>query len=283
VKTALFQQFFTVFHEYAKNDFYITGESYAGKYVPAAAYYIHQRSNIAKMNLKGIAIGDGLCDPITMLDYASFLQQVGLLDDVQTSELKATQDKARTSIQNGDYMSAFYLFDEIIGYFNSKTGLHFNYNYLLVKEPVDFEYYNTFVQTSQSRRAIHVGNLTYNDGSTVESHLEVDFMKSVKSWIAVLMENYKVMIYNGQLDVIIAAPLTANFISSIPWNGANDLKSTDRIIWRNKATGDPAGYVRQVKQFTEVLVRNAGHILPYDQPDNGLDMIDRFINDKAFN
>lgn len=91
------------------------------------------------------------------------------------------------------------------------------------------------------------------------------------------------MIYNGQLDIIIAAPLTASFIKSIEWNGADDLAKAQRIIWRNRHTGSAAGYVRQAGKFTEVLVRNAGHILPYDQPENAYDMIDRFINDKPFN
>lgn len=40
-------------------------QSYAGKYVPAISYYIHKNNPTAKVkiNLKGMAIGDGLCDP----------------------------------------------------------------------------------------------------------------------------------------------------------------------------------------------------------------------------
>lgn len=40
-------------------------QSYAGKYVPAIGYYIHKHNPIAKVkiNFKGVAIGDGLCDP----------------------------------------------------------------------------------------------------------------------------------------------------------------------------------------------------------------------------
>lgn len=84
-------QFFQIFSEFQANPFYATGEvrksillmhseskyltpwlfetfhpqSYAGKYVPAIGYYIHKNNPSAKVkiNFKGVAIGDGLCDP----------------------------------------------------------------------------------------------------------------------------------------------------------------------------------------------------------------------------
>ena len=43
-----------------------------------------------------------------------------------------------------------------------------------------------------------------------------------------------------------------------------------------------AGYVREVPGFVEVLVRDAGHMVPYDQPQAAWDMISRFTNAKAF-
>ena len=42
------------------------------------------------------------------------------------------------------------------------------------------------------RRAIHVGNLTFHDGSQVEKHLIQDVMKSIKPWLGELMDNYRV-------------------------------------------------------------------------------------------
>ena len=47
-------QFFVMFPNIAKNDFYVTGESYAGKYVPALAHRIHllNPTATAKINLK---------------------------------------------------------------------------------------------------------------------------------------------------------------------------------------------------------------------------------------
>jgi vitellogenic carboxypeptidase-like protein len=34
--------------------------------------------------------------------------------------------------------------------------------------------------------------------------------------------------------------------------------------------------------FLQVIVRTAGHILPYDQPERGLDMITRFVENASF-
>lgn len=75
-------QFFTLFSEYRKNDFYIAGESYAGKYVPAVSYAIHLNNPNAsdKINLKGLAIGNGFIDPINQIVYSENLYQYGIID-----------------------------------------------------------------------------------------------------------------------------------------------------------------------------------------------------------
>lgn len=75
-------QFFTMFPDLQKNDFFIAGESYAGKYVPAIAYTIHKNNPAAKLkiNLQGISIGNGLSDPEHQLKYSDYLYQIGLID-----------------------------------------------------------------------------------------------------------------------------------------------------------------------------------------------------------
>ena len=54
---------------------------YLGKYVPAISYKIHkmnQDPQTSTINLKGLAIGDGLTDPIHQMSYGDFLFQTGL-------------------------------------------------------------------------------------------------------------------------------------------------------------------------------------------------------------
>ena len=88
------------------------------------------------------------------------------------------------------------------------------------------------------------------------------------------------MVYSGQLDVIIAFPQTEAFLNALEWSGKNIYAMAPRKIW--KVNNDVAGYVRVAKNLTQVMVRSAGHILPFDQPLWAFDMIQRFIQDKAF-
>ncbi|KAJ9552438.1 hypothetical protein OSB04_016483 [Centaurea solstitialis] len=58
------------FPKYKTRDFYITGESYAGHYVPQLAYSIllkNKKTNQTAINIKGIAIGNAWIDEITGL------------------------------------------------------------------------------------------------------------------------------------------------------------------------------------------------------------------------
>ena len=53
------QEFFKHYPEFASNEFFISGESYGGQYVPNIAYHILQTPEHANINLKGIAVGNG--------------------------------------------------------------------------------------------------------------------------------------------------------------------------------------------------------------------------------
>ena len=49
--------------EFVGRDFYITGESYAGHYIPAIAYHLTHNVTDLRVNFKGVAIGNGWVDP----------------------------------------------------------------------------------------------------------------------------------------------------------------------------------------------------------------------------
>jgi len=148
--------------------------------------------------------------------------------------------------------------------------------------PESWNYWNDYVVLPNVRTAIHVGNATFWDGSICEDNLLNDFMKSYKSELTVLMNNYKVLIYSGQLDIIIGVPLTEAFLPTVAWKGQQDYIMADRGIWYLPNDPDVAGYVRTVGNFSQAIVRGAGHIVPGDQPDRALDMITRFIQNQPY-
>ncbi|CAN7997176.1 unnamed protein product, partial [Ixodes hexagonus] len=285
------QQFFTLFQEFAGNEFYVSGESFGGKFAPAVAYAIHTAVQpMVHINLKGISIGDGLVELGSMLDYADYLYQIGLVDRNQAAILRQLCDKIKYYIENERYVDAVKGFDSIIAcaanatcYFKQVTGLNTTYNFLHATQPTELRNFVEFVKTPVVRDAIHVGNLTFRPDSVIVAlHLFKDLATSVKPWLATLMEVYKVLIYNGQMDVIIPYPLTVNMVSTISWSGAEEFSNAPRKIWLSPSGQDVAGYVTQAGNFTQALVRNAGHFVPYDQPEVALDMITRFIRGDHF-
>ena len=126
-----------------------------------------------------------------------------------------------------------------------------------------------------------MGNLTYSEGNVVEMHIINDIMQSVKPWAASLVDNdYKVLLYSGQLDIIVAAPLTESFVQSVDWKNSKKYKTAQRLVYH--IDQEVAGYVRIVENFIQLIIRNGGHILPYDQPKWSYDMITKFVKNKSF-
>jgi vitellogenic carboxypeptidase-like protein len=285
------RQFFTLFPELQTNDFFVTGESYGGKYVPAASYTILKKNPTAslKINLKGMAIGNGLCDPENQLKYADYLYQIGLVDTSGKEQIEVLENEIIAAIHDKDFNEAFKLFDDLLNgdlnggntLFKNLTGYSFYFNYLHNENPesnsIDMSY-SEFLQTSEVRKAIHVGDLVYNSGVEVEQHLKEDLMQSVAPWITELLSNIRVLFYNGQLDIIVAYPLTENFLKKLDFDAAEEYKTAVRRKWY--VGNELAGYIKQAGNLTEIIVRNAGHMVPGDQPEVALELITKFTRNQ---
>ena len=85
-------QFFKGFFEYRSNPFYITGESYAGIYVPTLALQIvnyNAYTTFSPINLKGFAVGNGCTDwnVDTTPAFMLMLWNYGMLSDYWHEQL----------------------------------------------------------------------------------------------------------------------------------------------------------------------------------------------------
>ncbi|XP_013167803.1 PREDICTED: venom serine carboxypeptidase-like [Papilio xuthus] len=276
-------QFFQLFPELQANKFFITGESYAGKYIPAFAYTIHKKNPTAniKINLKALAIGNGLSDPEHQIVYSKHLYQIGLLDWNQAKIFEDNEKKGIKYIQQKQWNKAFEVFENLLGnVFRNMTGFEFYFNYLHTKDYMNSEDFGPMLQKAFVRRAIHVGNLTFHQGHEVENHLIEDAMKSVAPLMTELLDHYYVVIYNGQLDIMIPYTSVVNYLRHLNFTGSEDYKTAKRYQW--KVDGELAGYVKQAGKLVEIMVRDAGHRVPGDQPKWALDMITHLTHEKLF-
>ncbi|GFY71476.1 probable serine carboxypeptidase CPVL [Trichonephila inaurata madagascariensis] len=138
--------------------------------------------------------------------------------------------------------------------------------------------FSNYVQLPKFRKAIHVGGLNFDSGEKARNYLLEDFMRSVKPQLIEVMNNYNVLFYNGQLDLIVPYTLTGDLLENIEWKGSQAYKEADRKVWKLKDKEDIAGYVHEVGDyFFRALVRSSGHMVAHEQPEYFLDLINRFI------
>lgn len=265
-------QVFKLFPELSARDLYLSGESYGCKFASALGYEIHRQNNLVttseeKMNLKGITIGDGYCDPIHMLDYGDYLYNVGLLGARERELFNNKSAEIIKLIQAGSYAEATRRRDALISggtisLFNNLTGFVYDLNILKTQDQAT-PLVNYLAINNVIREAIHVGNTTFSDGSNVLANMVVDRALSVAPLIQSLIEEYPIRFYNGQFDPLDGYTLTLNFLSHLKWSGSEEFETAVRKIWR--VDDEIAGYVKTAKNMSEVLVRLAGHLVPANQ------------------
>lgn len=274
-------QFFQLYPELSLNAFYITGESYAGKYIPAISYKIHRMkmSNLTNINLKGLfmisALTNGLVNGL-----ANFCFQVGIIDFRFKNKLEKSEKFAELLIRSKSWSSASKWVDKILGIIRNVSNVNlYDYRKHSSSESEGWEYVK-FLQFSKIRRKIHVGNTTFdNISEKVFGHFEEDMAKSVESWIEELVEHYSIAFVGGQYDVRVAHPLVVNVLTRLEWNEALNF-TRGQIPNRFIVDGQEVGYYTSYQTLIDILIRDAGHMVPKDQPRATLVALDRFINNR---
>jgi len=294
---SLMLQFYRMFPELLSADLYITGESYGGHYVPAFGAKILEHNNKAKIQipLRGVAVGDGWIDPVNMIPgYPDMMRNMGLASDAETLKIQEYCNQAVNYINAGEMLKAFNVWDEMLNgdvypypnYFHNITGSKNYDNFMMTTDPPEFARYGNYVNIPEIRKAIHVGNRTFGGNSAqCEKHLLEDFHQSFRTSLQLLLDaqHVQVLVYSGQLDIIIAASLTERFLPFLQWSGQGEFAAAQKKVWRVTSTDvEVAGFVRECRGFQYVVVRGAGHIVPFDQPRRAYDMIEHFIEGRSY-
>lgn len=271
-------QFFQLYSELRDNDFYVTGESYAGKYVPALAHKIHTSNQTTKaaIRMKGLFIMSGLIDPVNMMHYGEYVYQLGLIDVHQRRQIEVLEDETRAYIRAGLWSNATSNRAHI-KHLISKSCQIWDYT----KDELELdEHYIEYVQMEDIRQQIHVGNVSFDECSEmVYRGFWEDIMKSVKPLIEELLEHYPIAFVGGQLDVAVAYPLVVRSLKKLEWSGALEYRMARRRILYSDGVR-VGGYYKLAGNLQEFFVRNAGHMIPADQPKFTLKLLNMFVKKK---
>jgi carboxypeptidase C (cathepsin A) len=86
----------------------------------------------------------------------------------------------------------------------------------------------------------------------------------------------RVLIYNGQNDIIVNTAGVLNYLNTLDWHGLRAWSRTEKQQWI--LNGKNVGWYKNYDNLAFVLLKNAGHLVPADQPGPAINMINRFIS-----
>ncbi|XP_058748482.1 serine carboxypeptidase-like [Vicia villosa] len=287
------QAFFKEHPQFTKNDFYITGESYAGHYIPAFASRVHQ-GNKAKegihINLKGFAIGNGLTNPeIQYKAYTDFALDNGLINKFEHDRINKLVPPCQKAIEacgtkGGEAcMTARRICS---GIFNDIMDIAGNINYYDIRKQCegslcyDFSNVETFLNMDTVRKALGVGDLEFvSCSSTVYSAMMEDWMKNLEVGIPALLEDgIKLLVYAGEEDLICNWLGNSRWVDAMEWSGQKEFEKspiTPYLVDRKES-----GSLKTHGPLAFLKVKEAGHMVPMDQPKAALQMLQDWMQGK---
>ncbi|KAL4580953.1 hypothetical protein LXL04_017159 [Taraxacum kok-saghyz] len=241
------------FPQYKTRDFYITGESYAGHYVPQLAYTIllnNKKTNQTVVNLKGIAIGNAWIDDETsqegMYDYwwthavnsdathAAILKYCDFANETSSEMCYKVTDKAWDEMGDIDIYNLYAPICLNTGLKNASGTGSIN-----VFDPCWQYILETYLNDTVVQKALHVKPTSWD-------------------------------LCSGDTDARV--PITASRYS------INTLNLPIETAWRpwylNKEVG---GYLEAYKGLLLITVRGAGHTVPSYQPQRALTLFSSFL------
>ncbi|TDH72948.1 hypothetical protein CCR75_003789 [Bremia lactucae] len=296
--------------ELGMREFYITGESYGGHFVPVAAHYIWKQNKINNgtskhINLKGIAIGNGITQASIQLPHYIDMAEKNAYDillvnatQLEAMKLEAPKCKAILDQCPQDKIACF----DGVNFCTEKLFiplLSANRNPYDIRMPCtrmddptkcyDISYVSKYLDSANVRESLGVDSQRV--GAWQECNMKVnmafymtaDLAKPFNMYVADLLDaNLRVLVYAGDADLMCNWNGNLAWMLALDWNGKSGFNAAPETAFIS-AEGMNAGIVRSFKnQLTFLKVFNAGHMVPQDQPAVALDMMNKFLRNEPF-
>ncbi|KAJ1459055.1 Alpha/Beta hydrolase protein [Pelagophyceae sp. CCMP2097] len=281
---------------------FFSGESHAGHYVPLMVQGLVARpdriplatASAPDFDVQGFALGNAWIDPFHQYDVSRFAQALGLIDAVQGRKIKAAEKACQAQLAKLQLMGrqCWDLLDEVVRV-TAKDHGGLKVNMYDTREsarstvayPPGHDRLETFMNLPGVRTALHVdaqaprfrecANPPY-DALRHQDGLGV--MPSLKY----LLDRKKIraLFYNGEHDLICNHVGLERALHNLDWGGARDFHRAVHAPWARG--GALAGYSKRFGLLTLLMVKDAGHMVPMNQPEAALEMIRKFIAGENF-
>jgi cathepsin A (carboxypeptidase C) len=302
------QGFFTQHPEYLTNPFFVFGESYGGHYVPAVSHRIYlgnQNNDGIKINLQGLGIGNGLTDPVIQYQYypAMAMNNSYGIKCVSEETYESMVERLPRCINLAKACQVnVSLCDQADTYCNlvettpySMTGL----NPYDIRKPCgdndlcyDFSNVDVFLNLQSTRDALHVSSEVkewVSCNTRVNLHFIFDWMRNFQQYLIPMLENdIRVLIYAGDVDFICNWIGNKAWTQELRWSGKNAFNTIGDHEWKYGSSGTIGGMARSATathgkgSLTFLQVYEAGHMVPMDQPEAALHLLNTFTSNQAF-
>lgn len=273
-----------------------TGESHAGHYIPSIVHFILEQNRLHPENVEivvqGIALGNPWIDPPNQYNPAEFAHGQGIITGGQVNRLKDQELQCRNFLYEGKLNNkvCMNLLDDVIDSSSvgngAKVVMYDTRQYATSSRsfPPGHEDVESYLNRMDVKRAIHATRspqryvecadppyyaLSHQDGKGVTEEL-----------ISVLDSGIPVLIYLGQFDLICNHMNMEKVLDGLLWSGHNEWLKSQPGVWMQN--NRPVGYIRKYKNLQSLLVLNAGHMVPMDQPEVALAMLQTFVAGRDF-
>lgn len=295
---AFLNLFFHRFPQYAKNDFHISGESYAGHYIPVLASDILSASNL-NFNLSSILIGNGLTDPLTQYRYYAPMAcgQGGyraVLNratcNVMSNSINACENAIRRCYDNPSNRNGCFFASVMCDQSQMTPYQNSGLNPYDVRRQCEgdssmcytgMSLIPQYLNRDDVKQALGVSPdrqfSDCNDQINIAFNRNGDWMLPIHLNIAKILDHIPVLIYAGDKDYICNWLGNRAWTKALEWSGQQEFNNAPTKPWtgsNRKRYGEATNY----KGFTFLRVFDAGHMVPHDQPEAALDMLNRWLD-----
>ncbi|GMH41122.1 hypothetical protein BSKO_09032 [Bryopsis sp. KO-2023] len=294
---AFFVEFLEIHPELKGKDFYLSGESYAGHYLPAIADSIHKNADSLDLKLKGVLMGNPMTNPLAIsLSYPKFAEANGLISKKLAASIREEEDECIEFDRECQATKGFYAcYDaaEECNLVNWDPVIDANpdINYYDIRKKCagslcyDYSLITKFLNDPGVQKILGVHKRWSECTSHVMREMYGDLAINMGVQVRELLnDGIRFMVYVGDQDLICNWMGNKAWLDGMAWDKSSKWtgKLSDWGFTSKSGQAVVAGQCEATEPLTFCRVYQAGHMVPTDQPEAAFDIVRRFIDERKF-